>query len=180
MSVSLLQNRFAMLLLAASALVLFLPVSAKLPKIPLPTPAALTGILTATVSPNPLEVTLVSPKNATVARAFSIKAQMKNNGAVSIENVSVRLTLPAGLTFVRSASLQTIKKIPKRRTRSVTWRVLASSAGDYIVVADVSGTVAQSDVSGQDTAIISISEARSTGNNALLNFWRNIFAALFR
>lgn len=198
MSVSFLQNRFAMLLLlVVSALLFFLPVSAKLPKVPLPASAlqnqpvrgwdvsygavsALSGILTATVSPNPLEVTLVSPKSALVTRAFSIKAQVKNAGVASIENVSVELRLPVGLTIVRGASIQTIKKIPRRRTRSVTWRVSTQEAGEYIVSVDVSGTVADSDVSGHDADIISVNEVRSTGNNVLLNFWRNIFAALFR
>ena len=178
MSFSLTRYRYALLLGLALALfsLAFLPNG--LHRVTPWATASSPGIVTATVSPNPLTVTVVPPKSSVVGKAFTIKAEVENGGEVVVKNASAEILLPAGLILSRGDAQKNIGKIPALRTKSVSWRVLAAEVGDYIVIVQVSGEVNAQVITEQDSAIITVTEPRPKGKNALILFFQQIFDAL--
>lgn len=140
--------------------------------------ASFPGIVTVTVSPNPLTVTVVPPKSSVLGKAFTIKAEVENGGEVVVKNTNAEILLPVGLILPRGDAQKNIGKIPALRTKSVSWRVLAAEEGDYIVIVQVSGEVNAQVITEQDSAIITVTAARPKGKNVFLALLETILDAL--
>ena len=111
------------------------------------------GVITATVRPNPLSVTVSSaPSTVFVGHRFQIKARIENLGAEQISEAVATIHLPdSGVTLLSSTAEQSLGTI--RKQRIAHWRLQADAVGSYIV---------QVSVTGQDEAGYLIAKEGST------------------
>ncbi len=111
------------------------------------------GTVSATVRPNPLEVIITASSTAIVGDWFEIKAEVSNQGDITIDKVSTTVNLPSGI------SIRGLKKrlgnIPPGDMKAVTWLVRAKNPGVYIIQVEAKGKLLGEEISASDSANIS-------------------------
>ena len=131
---------------------------------------AFSGMLTATVSINPLFVTIIPPADAEISKPFSIDVKVENRGDAKIEELKARIYLPDGLFLVGKDAEKNAGVLHGEKEKTVSFRVRAEAVGSYIVSVSSVGMVASTNdmIYSDDTAVI---EVRSQGQPKRLNLF---------
>ena len=139
--------------------------------------ASFSGIITALVRINPLEVRAFAPKKAEINKVFKVGAKLVNKGEEKIKGVRGEVFLPSGLVLVKKNSTQEAGVIPGKKEKKVSWSVRGERVGSYIVIISGSGNLKGDEVFDQDSIKVNIEESlgglRSTT-------WFQDFINLFR
>ena len=109
-----------------------------------PTPSGTPQLLLSADGPAELAVS----RNRYDPNPFTITTALTNRGTGNAPNVSLSLTLPAGLRLVSSPSVGTLGNVPPGQTRTVDWSVKADFQAepitfDYSVTLRSSGTLVE-------------------------------------
>ncbi len=121
--------------------------------------ASFSGIITALVRINPLEVKASAPLEVEINKAFKVGAKLINKGEEKIKNAKGEVFLPSGLVLVKKNSTQKAGVIPGKKEKKVSWTVRGEQAGSYIVVISGSGNLNGDEVFAQDSIKVNIEES---------------------
>lgn len=114
---------------------------------------AQTGIVTATVRPNPLKVDLSAPNSVQVGQWFDVNADISNLGSETITRTVVTLNTPQELKVKNQR--KKIGNLNSHQTTTVTWEVKANAADNFIILAEVTGNLTGEQISASDSKVIS-------------------------
>lgn len=114
------------------------------------------GILTATVSINPLEVKVSAPKEIKVNRTFVVKASLINKGEEKIKDVEAEIYLSPGLRLIRRDEEQELGTIPSRRKKFSFWPVKGEKLGNYVIMVKASGEIKDQEIEAEDSINVEI------------------------
>jgi hypothetical protein len=120
--------------------------------------ASLSGIITAWVTINPLEVEVSAPVEVEINKNFKVEATIFNKGEESIENSRAEIFLPPGLILIGKDSVQEIRVIPGKREKKISWQVRGETIGSYIITVSVSGELRGERISAEDSAAVEVKE----------------------
>lgn len=126
------------------------------------------GIITATVTVNPLSVSVSAPSSVAVGQPFDVEATVENHGGAKIERAVASIDLPAGLQLITHKAERTLGVIPSHKRKTITWRVSAVKEGEYIVSVSASGLYAGVTVSEDGTDAVTVTEEASPRWNRVL------------
>lgn len=125
------------------------------------------GVVTATVRPNPLDISLTAPATVNVGQWFEIEAEISNHGSEPISKTVVMLNTPNELTVRKKRKRNGI--LGPRETQVITWQAKGTKAGDELVIqVEVEGILAGEKIVASEATIIS-----AVGSLAF--FWRRLF-----
>ena len=127
---------------------------------------AQSAVLTATVRPNPLDISLSAPPSVIVGQWFEISAEITNRGLESVGKTVVVLHSPSELAVKKKK--QQLKTLAPHETETVRWRAKATKVGSGLVVVEVKGVLNGETITADETAIIS-------STSPLAFFWRRLF-----
>ena len=111
------------------------------------------SIVTATVRPNPLEVSVSAPGTVVVGQWFDINADIVNLGNQTITQTTATIHSSTAITI--KSSKKKIGDLAGGQTKAVTWRAKVNSSGTFIIQVDASGNLAGEQISSSDSVIIS-------------------------
>ncbi len=114
---------------------------------------AQSGVVTATVRPNPLEVSISPPGTVVVGQWFDISASVTNLGDLTITSIVATINAPKELT-VKGQKKQ-VGSLAGGQTKIVTWRAKANSSGNFVIQVEATGNLAGEQISSFDSIIIS-------------------------
>ena len=114
---------------------------------------AQSGVVTATVRPNPLKVTVSAPQNVSVGQWFTVSADVSNFGEEIITQTVATLNAPAELKVKNQR--KNLGNLAAHGTKTVTWQVKASVSGNFIITAQASGKLLGEPISSSDSTTIS-------------------------
>lgn len=99
------------------------------------------GVIAATVRPNPLTVTVSSiPSEVAVGRRFAIEALVENQGSGSISDVVATIHYPDPGLILDGDAAQSLE--PSTEHGTARWELVAGKVGNYVIVVVVTGQVA--------------------------------------
>lgn len=132
------------------------------------TPAvAQSGVVTATVRPNPLQVEVEAPAVVNVGTWFDIDVTITNLGAETVTKLNAEIYTPAEITA--RGKKKRIGNLGAGESQTVSWRAKATSSGsDLIVQISVKGILNNQEIIVEETTMISPS-------GSLAFFWRRWF-----
>lgn len=121
------------------------------------------GVVTATVSVNPLSVSVSAPDSVFVDQHFKVEANIENYGSNKIKEALAIIQLPQGLTL-KGKCERTIGMIPPHKKKTVAWRVRATEVGTYVIQVSVSGRDEATDalLTAQGSTIVTVKAGEST------------------
>ena len=114
---------------------------------------AQSSTLTATVRPNPLEVEVFAPSNVSVGSWFDIKVEVSNLGTETLTNTSALISPPSEL--VVRGKRKRIGNLSPGATQTITFRAMAKSSGNLLILVEATGKLAGEEISASDTTMIS-------------------------
>lgn len=115
---------------------------------------AQSGVVTATVRPNPLAVVVSAPGTAVVGQWFDISANITNLGNQNISSTVATVHSPTEVT-IKGGQKKKIGNLAGGQTKTVTWRAKASSSGKFVIQVEASGNLAGEQISSFDSTVIS-------------------------
>lgn len=115
---------------------------------------AQSGVVTATVRPNPLEVTVSAPSTVTVGQWFDISADIANLGDQTITGTTATIHSPQEVA-IKGGQKKKVGDLSGGLTKTVTWRAKATSTGSFVIQVEATGSLAGEQISSSDTTIIS-------------------------
>ena len=121
---------------------------------------AQSGVVTATVRPNPLKVSVSAPSSVTVGQWFDISADVTNLGNLTITSTVATISSSTGLTV--KGPKKKIGNLVGGPTKTVTWRAKANSSGAFVIQVEATGNLAGEQISSSDS--LNISAAGSLGH----------------
>lgn len=113
---------------------------------------AQSSVVTATVRPNPLVVSVSAPSSVIVGSWFDISADVANLGDQTITGTTATVNSPTEVT-VKSPKKK-VGNLTASQTKTVTWRAKANSAGTFVIQVDASGNLAGEQISSSDSTIV--------------------------
>lgn len=126
--------------------------------------ASLSGIITAWVTINPLEVNVSAPSEVEIDKVFKVEARVINKGEEKIENARGEIFLPPELVLIQKDSAKEIGVIPGKKEKKISWSVKGEAIGSYIVSVKVSGKLKGDLISVEDSIMVEVKESvRKTG-----------------
>lgn len=138
--------------------------------------AFLSGIITAWVTINPLEVKVSAPEKVEIDKVFQVEARAINKGDEKIENAKGEIFLPPGLTLLKKDPVQKIGVIPGKKEKKVSWQVKGEEVGNYVISVLVSGKIEGQELNKEASAMVQVKEKRPPGRS----LFQIIFDFLFR
>ena len=114
---------------------------------------AQSGVVTVTVMPNPLKVTVSAPQNVSVRQWFTVSADVSNLGKETITQTVATLNVPAKLKVQHQR--RNLGNLAAHGTKTVTWQVKANASGSFIITAEASGKLLTETISSSDSTTIS-------------------------
>jgi len=114
------------------------------------------GVITATVTVNPLSVSVLAPSTVSVGQTFDVEATVENRGGTRVERASATINLPEGLELVKHKAERTLGAIPPHKGKSITWQVRAIEVGEYVVSVSASGEYEEALITEDSSATITI------------------------
>lgn len=108
----------------------------------------------ATVKPNPLNVQVSAPATVPVGQWFDVTLTVTNQGLEIIDQTTATLNTPAEIT-VRGNKNKRLGKLLAGQVKTVDWQAKATTAGNFIIQANVVGEIAGEQISQSDSTIIS-------------------------
>lgn len=121
--------------------------------------ASFSGIITALVRINPLEVRASDPLKVEINKVFKVGAKLVNKGEEKIRDAGGEVFLPSGLVLVKKDLAQGVGVIPGKKEKKVSWSVRGELTGSYIVIISGSGNIKGDEVSAQDSVEVNIEES---------------------
>jgi len=116
------------------------------------------SIITATVTVNPLVVSVFAPSTVLVGRPFTVKASIENRGESKIEQAVATINLPDGLELAKPKAEQTLGVIPPHRRKTAVWPIRATEGSEYVISVSVSGQYDGVAIIEESTAAFTVSE----------------------
>lgn len=113
---------------------------------------AQTSVISATVRPNPLEVSVSAPSSVVVGQWFNISADVSNLSDDLITQTIVILNSPPEIKI--KAARKKINNLAAHQTTTVSWQAKANAAGDFIITAEASGKLLGEPISSSDSTSI--------------------------
>lgn len=121
--------------------------------------ASFSGVITALVRINPLDVEAIAPFEAQLNKVFKVDAILINKGEEQIKNAKGEIFLPLGLTLVKKNSVQGAGVIPAGKEKKVSWSVKGEQVGNYIIIVSASGELKGQEIFAEDSIRIEIKES---------------------
>ncbi|MBZ9577699.1 hypothetical protein KJA13_01535 [Patescibacteria group bacterium] len=125
--------------------------------------ASLSGIITAWVTINPLEVNISSPKKVEVNRVFLVKAEIENKGEEKIEKMKTKIFLPDELELIKKNKEQKTGVLNPGGKKLISWSVKGKEIGEYIISVKASGELRGDLISAEDSAMVKIKKPWKEG-----------------
>lgn len=116
------------------------------------------SIITATVTVNPLLVSVSAPSTVLLDRPFTVKAIIENRGESRIEQAVATINLPDGLELAKPKAEQTLGVIPPHIRKTAVWPVRATKGSEYVISVSVSGQYEGIAITEDSTASFAVSE----------------------
>lgn len=113
---------------------------------------AQSGVVTATVRPNPLEVSVSAPPSVPVGQWFDISANVTNLGDLTI--TSTVATINASTELTVKGPKKKIGNLAGNQIKTVTWRAKANSSGNFVIQVEATGNLAGEQISSSDSVNI--------------------------
>ena len=130
---------------------------------------AQTASLVATVRINPLEIEVTAPLNVVVGEWFTVSVSVFNRGSETIWKAIATLEAPTGIV-VRGKNKK-LGNLEPGEIKTVFWQAKANKAGNFIILAKVTGNLVGEQISASDTTTIS---ASSTSRFSLISLFRRL------
>ena len=130
---------------------------------------AQTASLVATVRVNPLEVEMTAPSNVVVGEWFTISISVSNRGSETIRKTTA--TLETLTEIVVRGKNKKLGNVEPGEIKTVSWQAKANKAGNFIILAEVTGDLAGEQISAFDTTTISVN---STSRFSLISLFRRL------
>jgi len=111
------------------------------------------GVVTATVRPNPLKVSVSAQSSVTVGQWFDISADVTNLGDLTITSTVATISSSTELTV--KGPKKKIGNLAGGQTKTVTWRAKANNSGTFIIQVEATGNLADEQISSSDSLNIS-------------------------
>lgn len=118
---------------------------------------AQSGVVSITVRPNPLKVSVFAPSGVSVGQWFEIKADITNLGSTTITKAMVTINSPGEV--VVKGQKKRIGNLAGDQTETVTWRAKANSAGNFVIQVEAAGNLAGEQISSSDSTVVSVAES---------------------
>ena len=115
------------------------------------------SLLTATVRPNPLSVTIDAPADVLINQQFNVSADILNRGADTIERSRVTLHAPRDVQVQRRQIR--LGSLTAGETITVSWQPRARNIGDFVMLVEATGDLANENISATDSAIVSATDS---------------------
>ena len=136
--------------------------------------SAAEGVITATVTVNPLWVSVSAPSSVLVGESFQVEATIENRGEAKIEKAVATIILPDGLELVRPPKAErNLGAIPPHKHKTATWQVQAASESGYIIMVSASGEYAGVIITEDSTAAVTFTPEASP-------LWERFFGWVLR
>lgn len=113
---------------------------------------AQTGVVSATVRPNPLEVSVSAPGTMVVGQWFEVTADIANLSGDPITQTTVILNTPSDIKV--KAPRKKIGNLNAHQTITVSWEAKAKASGNFVIQAEASGKLLDERISSSDTTSI--------------------------
>ena len=124
--------------------------------------ASCSGVITALVTINPLEVDVSTPTEVKIDKTFMVRAEIKNKGETKIDEVKAEIFLPDELELVRKDKEQGIKVLRPQQKRFIFWFIRGKEVGNYIISVKASGELKGELISIEDSTMVKIRKRAST------------------
>lgn len=118
---------------------------------------AQSGVITATVRPNPLEISVSAPGSVTVGQWFDISAEIANLSDDPITRTIVILNSPPEIKI--KAPRKKIGNLNAHQTVTVNWQAKANSAGNFVIQVEAEGNLDGEQISSSDSTVVSVVES---------------------
>ena len=118
---------------------------------------ASSSLLTATVRPNPLSVTIDAPADVLINQQFNVSADILNRGADTIARSRVTLHAPRDVQIQRRQVR--LGNLTAGETITVSWQPRARNIGDFVMLVEATGDLANENISATDSAIVSATDS---------------------
>lgn len=139
--------------------------------------AFLSGIITAWVTINPLEVNVSAPAEVEIGKVFKVEVKVINKGEEKIEDARAEIFLPPELILLKKDSVQEIGVIPGKKEKKISWSVRGEKVGNYFISVKASGELRGELISAESSTIkVSVVEKISPGR---FDFLREFFEKWF-
>lgn len=150
--------RFLLAVLIVTALFFFGAIAQRESRI---AKASFLDIIRALVTVNPLSVEVSAPPEVEIGKVFKVEAEARNRGQERIENAKGEIFLPPplGLILKRKTSIHEIGVIPGGKEKKIFWQVEGGTIGNYVISVVVSGELAGSLVSAEESTTVKIVES---------------------
>lgn len=122
--------------------------------------ASLSGMITAWVTINPLEVDVSVPAKVEINRVFKVTAEIINKGGEKIKNAKGEIFLPDELKLVKKNREQKIGVLTSKGKKFISWSVKGKESGNYIILVKASGELRREVISAEDSAMVKIKNSR--------------------
>ena len=113
---------------------------------------AQTSVISATVRPNPLEVSVSAPGTMVVGQWFEVTADIANLSGDPITQTIVILNTPPDIKV--KAQRKKIGNLNAHQTTAVSWQAKANASGNFVIQAEASGKLLGEPISSSDTTSI--------------------------
>lgn len=135
--------------------------------------ASLSGIITAWVTINPLEVNVSTPAEVEINKSFQVKVEIINKGETRIEDAKGEIFLPPGLVLVKKDPVQKIGVIQGKKEKKISWAVKGIEIGEHIIVVSASGELKGDLISAEGSKMVEVVEfsPRGKGQGWLQNLF---------
>ena len=113
-------------------------------------------VITANVFLNPLEVQASARPEVTAGKTFTVKAMIRNNGDLRMQEVTTVVYLPMGLELVKAKAKSKRSTIAAHKHVTPSWKVRALEEGNYVIMVLASGTYDGIAVEEQDVVLFTV------------------------
>lgn len=138
--------------------------------------ASLSGVITAWVTINPLEVEVSAPEEVEINKVFKVEARVKNKGGEKIEELEGKIFLPDELELVEKDEEQEIGTLPSYKEKTIFWPVKGTEIGNYFISVKVSGGLKEKPVSAEDSTMVKVVIKKSfPGRGGRFDFFQRFF-----
>lgn len=127
---------------------------------------AQSAVLTATVRPNPLNISLSAPPSVNVGQWFDAEVTITNHGGVPVSKASAVMHTPAGVNA--RGKKKRLGSLNPGQTQVVWQMKLTRSGSKLVILVEVEGVLNGETITADETAIIS-------STSPLAFFWRRLF-----
>ncbi len=118
---------------------------------------ASSSLLTATVRPNPLFVTIDAPANVLIGQWFEVSADVLNRGGDAIERSRTTLHAPRDVQVKRKQ--KRIGDLTAGETTTITWQARARNSSTFILLVEATGNLSSEEISASDSAVVSATDS---------------------